>query len=98
MNVLRTESGVGTINSANDSLESTLYSSMVAIQPTHLLPSVVDLRGGAGTLVGSRRRRRVVVAKTPSPRTDVSHRRAALDAPTRSETASNSKQKPRSWT
>ena len=34
-----TESGVGTINSAKDNLESTLYSSIVAIQPAHLLSS-----------------------------------------------------------
>ena len=36
MKVDRTESGVGTINSAKLSLESTLYSSIVDIQPTHV--------------------------------------------------------------
>mmetsp|Transcript_7665 Transcript_7665/g.20317 ORF Transcript_7665/g.20317 Transcript_7665/m.20317 type:complete len:230 (-) Transcript_7665:613-1302(-) len=33
--VLRTESGVGTMSSAKDSFESTLYSSIVDIHPTH---------------------------------------------------------------
>ena len=46
MNVDLTLSGVGTMSSAKDSFESTLYSSIVDIQPTHFDRSLKNIHPG----------------------------------------------------